>query len=872
MRPRLRFAAQLLVVACWCFARGARAAPATVTGSYGIKEADDDAEQQLMFGTLSTLYLDSNDYEFMYDMSTFAEQLIALRWQDVRVPNGAVIVDAVLQFTGDSDVLAGVQGGSLSVAIGFELVGDSPGWSTVNAPSQRSLAPPAVWSIADLWTDGMPYNSTSVAAGLQSVVSLPSWAPGNSVSAVLRRSGSSTSTDLRIASAYEGRYEAARLLVEYTPPPTPAPSPAPDTGSPATVGPPASVVVGSTAAPVATGAPGPSSVSPAPVRHSAAPAVVAASSAIAVAGALAGTSTGHATRLALLFGDCSEDLQGSFSLHPTQVTVRGDYFAGAVLGNLGLAAAAGALGALGILLLKCAPGPPGNKPGWAGWLQGTDELGMLRMPSVSLCVFALLYPGTTLAAAHLLVHQDDPWLAALGAGVLVVHLAVPVAVCLQIRAAVPQDAYYCVVAAPRRSRLAAVLFGPGEWVSVSPRYHFAARYASVLRPYTQPAAAYFLADCLCSFALAAIQSVEATWLTDCGHVKLCMGLVLGLMTAAECKLSPQARPRDSVLFVVVFGGQSAGLLLEALSFYQGHPDDATPAYWGHRAAEFLLSITAFLMLVKALLDVACEAYLIATRTRGGIQAKAFASPRQGGGGCRVSLDMDVSLRGDPCDFSSPNAHEIELGEPLPSLVATFSGAAQNHPDSPVAVARRSMSPLPCAFNALAAPASPLVDLVEQTTWGFSDAGTSLLACNNNSSKDPLKQSLLLPCGHASASAQPAMSPRLTSSEGPDSPKAFMPRASSYMDLSASQRLPYPAAGSPAHLRRTPSASRDDSPRSILRSHSSAVDLTANPSLCSLRSPLFQHRQLLSSAQPPQRSLSRLSRTSDTARQPSEVNL
>ncbi|KAJ9449376.1 Purple acid phosphatase 7 [Diplonema papillatum] len=860
MRPKLGVVVKLLLAVSWRLSFDGGSASATVVRSYGILADGDDVEESLTDGSL---YVGSSDYELMYDTFLKAEQVLGLRWRGVSVPKGATILDAVIQFRADPS--RGAQAGALALDIGLELAADSLAWQASSPPSNRTLvgSGPVEWRISGLWAAGDAYNSTSVAALLQTVVSQPAWRAGNGVSAVIRRSAGSAS-GLRIASAFGGQYEPARLVVEYVfdtavpatePPQTDPPATLPPhTEAPLTLTPTAQPVQ-PTAAPAPTRRPPVATASPASeapagaVNETDAPArplppsrakqaARTAAGAVAAAGALSGASGGHATRLALLSSDCLLDLRGAFPLHPTQFALRGDYFAGAMLGNLGLSAVVGVLGAFGVFWLKLASGTGALEgAGWAGWRRGMDEMGLLRMPSVSLCVFALLYPGTTLAAAHVVARHDNLLLRVLGGVVLASHLAVPFLVHRQIRAAVPAHVVYYQNApdgtgpVPYRSRLAVVLFGPGEWVSLRRTYHFVARYASVLRPYTQRASSFFAADCLASFSLGVIQSIEAAEFHHCAHKKLSMGLVLVAMMIVECRYTPHARPRDAFLFVVVLGGQSVALFLTALAFYQGYPAEGAPVYWAHRAAEFLLASAALLMLFKALLDVACEGYLFASKTRSGIQARVFA---QRSGRHFGSEGIKVASNTPEEEFSS-TANAFELGpeqQQQRPAVTVFSAFPQNSSFASVIRAHSTpkelkLSLLHCSYNPLGAPLTPLdPDLPEV----FRTSPNSTFTRNSSGLRDFPKSSRLpaTPLNRASPGSHPSL---------PESPKPYLPSNSSCTDLVAlPQRPPCPPApASGARLCNTLSAGARDSPRPALLTASS-VDLshTANGSRSPLR--------------------------------------
>jgi hypothetical protein len=169
-----------------------------------IASGNDDAEE----GSSGYVSLDSSDLELIYDSS---QQVIGLRFAGVKLPQGATILNAYVQFrvdeTSSSSVTLSVRGEASPNAAAFSTVSRNLSTRMLTSASV-SWTPPA-WPT--LGASGLDQRTPELAPLVQEIVNQADWAAGNAL--VLIITGSSNK---RVAEAFEGNVGGAPLLhVEY---------------------------------------------------------------------------------------------------------------------------------------------------------------------------------------------------------------------------------------------------------------------------------------------------------------------------------------------------------------------------------------------------------------------------------------------------------------------------------------------------------------------------------------------------------------------------------------------------------------------------------------------------------------------------------
>eukprot|EP01059_Diplonema_ambulator_P004864 TRINITY_DN1459_c0_g1_i2.p1 TRINITY_DN1459_c0_g1~~TRINITY_DN1459_c0_g1_i2.p1 ORF type:complete len:414 (+),score=117.28 TRINITY_DN1459_c0_g1_i2:27-1268(+) len=310
------------------------------------------------------------------------------------------------------------------------------------------------------------------------------------------------------------------------------------------------------------------------------------------------------------------DMRGRFPfpLHPTGLEVGGSEAAGAVIGNFSIT--------IGFTLLMLAALELFKRVGerlLPSLFEGMDTQGMLRFPSAPLFIFQWLYQGTVLGAMILLLYPANTLHVVLGLVAMAVCVSVPVLLFRVVTRDVPSMAVYALDP-EKQGWLQELVCGPGEWVSVGVDVHWVNRYASVTRSFVQRAVWFSVIEFAAAFALAAIGTLETSTLVGCGHVKLAMAAVFLILVVVEAVLWPCARPRDNMADFVTLGIQGAGLVLMAVGFYKGYD---VKEHLTHHVAGLLFMASAVLLVVKGVVDLCTEAYVVLTGRRNRLQADAW---------------------------------------------------------------------------------------------------------------------------------------------------------------------------------------------------------------------------------------------------------
>ncbi|MEE9320323.1 MAG: PilC/PilY family type IV pilus protein [Granulosicoccus sp.] len=152
-----------------------------------IVSGEHDVAENLDTGTVTI------DADFL-NMDAETAHAVGLRFTDLRIPKGAFITDATLEFQAAEDGDA-----STNLTVQAELVGNSPAFTADSANiSNRSLGSNSVTYNPHNWTSDSLYESSDIANVIQEVVNQDDWCGGNAMSLIVSSSGS------RIANSYEG--------------------------------------------------------------------------------------------------------------------------------------------------------------------------------------------------------------------------------------------------------------------------------------------------------------------------------------------------------------------------------------------------------------------------------------------------------------------------------------------------------------------------------------------------------------------------------------------------------------------------------------------------------------------------------------------
>ncbi|NVJ60249.1 MAG: DUF5011 domain-containing protein [Gammaproteobacteria bacterium] len=171
-----------------------------------IDNGNDDVEQR----TDGSMYSNSSDIELVNDNG---DQIVGLRFNNLTIPQNAVIKNAYLQFTADE-----TNSGATVLQIRAHAADNAPVFGTTsNNLSQRNLTSTSVsWSPAawnSVGESSSAQRTPSLSGVIQQIVNRSGWNSGNSIAFVISGSGE------RTAESFEGSSSnAAKLIIEYTDP------------------------------------------------------------------------------------------------------------------------------------------------------------------------------------------------------------------------------------------------------------------------------------------------------------------------------------------------------------------------------------------------------------------------------------------------------------------------------------------------------------------------------------------------------------------------------------------------------------------------------------------------------------------------------
>lgn len=179
-----------------------------------ISASSDDAEEQGANGSSpGTIDLTSSDLELVRDGND-GDQYVGLRFNNISIPNNAIIDSVFIQFTVDEDdTLSGTK------IIKAEAVDNSTTFtSTVNNISSRPTTVDSVlWSNIAPWpvvgAAGIEQRTPDLARIVAEVIGRPGWASGNSINIIISGTGE------RVAEAFDGVTSSApELIIHYSVP------------------------------------------------------------------------------------------------------------------------------------------------------------------------------------------------------------------------------------------------------------------------------------------------------------------------------------------------------------------------------------------------------------------------------------------------------------------------------------------------------------------------------------------------------------------------------------------------------------------------------------------------------------------------------
>lgn len=169
-----------------------------------IVASGDDAEEEASGGGLGNTDINSSDLELVNEGGGPLQE-VGLRWRNLRIPQGAEILTARIQFEADDTSL-----GAQDMLIFTEDVDDAPifidGAANFNISGRTKATPGIAWSPPDWLTvqDRIAAQLTpDISARVQDVVDRGGWTPGNSLVAILTEDSAGSQVEEREAESFD---------------------------------------------------------------------------------------------------------------------------------------------------------------------------------------------------------------------------------------------------------------------------------------------------------------------------------------------------------------------------------------------------------------------------------------------------------------------------------------------------------------------------------------------------------------------------------------------------------------------------------------------------------------------------------------------
>lgn len=180
--------------------------PTPISGSttVAITNSNDDVEENTVTGALDKT---STDLELVYDNK---QQAVGLRFQNVKIPQGATIKNAYIQFRTDE-----VSSSAVSLSIKGDKADNSGEFNSTAKVSSRSATTatvawtPAAWTVVDEVSAAQ--RTPDLSAIVQEIVNQGGWAVNNAMSFIITGDGS---TNKRVADSFEDGW-APQLVVDF---------------------------------------------------------------------------------------------------------------------------------------------------------------------------------------------------------------------------------------------------------------------------------------------------------------------------------------------------------------------------------------------------------------------------------------------------------------------------------------------------------------------------------------------------------------------------------------------------------------------------------------------------------------------------------
>ena len=306
---------------------------------------------------------------------------------------------------------------------------------------------------------------------------------------------------------------------------------------------------------------------------------------------------------------CGTSSSLPFLLHPTQWTLDGSEAFGALVGNVLIVCGLSAILCGAMLALK--------RVGLhAGLWQYIVYQGLSHLPSTVVFPFMLMYQGLSFAAVRLVAQHDGAMQTGSGIVGILLCTTIPLLLMWRTRTNIPWLAVYNHY--PDKGAVHTFFFGRGEWVSAKTEVMYHAEYMLVLKPFALPQ--YSVVPYVVMFVVSVFSAQDTTDLDVCGHLRVVLAAAFACCAVCAVIFRPFCRPRDNAVLCLASLLISAALVFQAAAYYTVNLDRPECP-----VAQQLLQACLILIAVKAVVDVFCDIYSVATHRIRTIQEDAFGN-------------------------------------------------------------------------------------------------------------------------------------------------------------------------------------------------------------------------------------------------------
>ena len=341
--------------------------------------------------------------------------------------------------------------------------------------------------------------------------------------------------------------------------------------------------------------------------------------AAAVASIVSSGAASQASMVALLVGNSCDgsDRELPIILSPLQLTISDSDYVGAVIGNMTI------LIVVTIVILLASYIAPWGADRFFRY-RYPDRFGFVRAPSIPLIALLALYQGSVFTSIHVVLYPEELWFPVCGIIMLILCIGIPIYVSIHLWRSVPDCAMYLVDPLHRNRPYLTFFIGKGEWVSCSEEVCWVQRWCSVLRPFKQSSSGFIILDFVGMLLLAVVMAPRTSSASACATARLFAGITNALMLCLSVFFWPHCRNRDNYADCLRLFLQSVASVFLSVGFYSEDPNHA-----GFPAGDILFFIVIFIVVIKLLMDMLTELYILWSGRRARIQKYAWTLQDEG---------------------------------------------------------------------------------------------------------------------------------------------------------------------------------------------------------------------------------------------------